>query len=163
MFGMIWVVTLTLNFSSLNVECAISQEKMVRLLQNEKKTYQLNIRRQMWQLILTMAMTLVLNWLVSLFLAFVKPRHSLMLWLVLNWLIYVFFFAFTKPRYFWCKALASLRLLFLLCPQLGFMVPIFSDYGNFDYTDLTYLTRTGNTDLPGVWVFDIDAASWTRM
>ena len=139
---------------------------MVRLLQNEKKTYQLNIRRQMWQSILTMAMTLVLNWLVSLFLAFIKPRHSLMLWLVLNWRIYVFFlhspnqdiFGARPSRVCW-----SFRLLFLLCPQLGYMVTGFSDYANFDYKDLAYLTRNGNTDLPGVWVFDIAVASWTRM
>ena len=111
-------------------------------------------------------MTMVLNWLVSLFLAFIKPSHSLMLWLVLNWLIYVFslhspnqdIFGARPSRVYW-----SLSLLFLLCPQLGYMVSLFSDYATFDYTDLTYLTGTGNTDLPGVWVFDIAAASWTRM
>ena len=39
---------LDLNFSRWNIEFAISQPKMVRLPRNEKQTYRLNSRAQMW-------------------------------------------------------------------------------------------------------------------
>ena len=39
---------LDLEFSRSNIEFAISQPKMVRLLRNEKQTYQLNSRPKMW-------------------------------------------------------------------------------------------------------------------
>ena len=51
-----------LEFSRLNMEFSISQPlKMVLLPRNEKQTYQLNPRPQMWPLCLTLAMTLTLN------------------------------------------------------------------------------------------------------
>ena len=43
------------------MEFAISQPKMVRLPRNEKQTYRLNSRAQMWPSGLTLAMTLTLN------------------------------------------------------------------------------------------------------
>ena len=43
------------------MEYAISQPKLVRLPLNEKQTYQLNSRPQMWPLALTLAMTWTLN------------------------------------------------------------------------------------------------------
>ena len=49
------------DFSRSNMEFAISQPKMVRLPWNEKQTYRLNSRAQMWPLVLTLAMTLTLN------------------------------------------------------------------------------------------------------
>ena len=49
---------LDLDFSRSNVEFAISQPKMVRLPRNEKQTYRLNSRAQMWPSGLTMTMTL---------------------------------------------------------------------------------------------------------
>ena len=52
---------LYLEFSRSNIEFAISQPKMVRLPQNEKQTYRLNSRAQMWPSGLTLAMTLTLN------------------------------------------------------------------------------------------------------
>ena len=52
---------LDLHFSRSNMELAISQPKMVRLPRNEKQTYQLNSRAQMWPSGLTLAMTLTLN------------------------------------------------------------------------------------------------------
>ena len=52
---------LDLSFSRSNVELAISQPKMVRLPRNEKQTYQLNPRPQMWPSDLTLALTLTLN------------------------------------------------------------------------------------------------------
>ena len=56
-FWLIFVVTLT-DFSRSNMEFAISQPKMVRLPRNEKQTYRLNSRAQMWPSGLTMTMTL---------------------------------------------------------------------------------------------------------
>ena len=52
---------LDLEFSRSNMELAISQPKMVRLPWNEKQTYRLNFRPQMWPLGLTMDMTLTVN------------------------------------------------------------------------------------------------------
>ena len=52
---------LDLDFSRSNMEFAISQPKLVRLPQNEKQTYRLNSRAQMWPSGLTLAMTLTLN------------------------------------------------------------------------------------------------------
>ena len=52
---------LDLEFSRSNTEFAISQPKMVRLPRNEKQTYRLNSRAQMWPSGLTLAMTLTLN------------------------------------------------------------------------------------------------------
>ena len=43
------------------MEFAISQPKMVRLPWNEKQTHRLNSRPQMWPSVLTLAMTLTLN------------------------------------------------------------------------------------------------------
>ena len=50
-----------LEFSRSNMEFAISQPKMVRLPRNEKQTYRLNFRPQMWPSSLTLAMTLTVN------------------------------------------------------------------------------------------------------
>ena len=52
---------LDLHFSRSNMEFAISQPKMVWLPRNEKQTYCLNSRAQMWPSGLTLAMTLILN------------------------------------------------------------------------------------------------------
>ena len=52
---------LDLEFSRSNIEFAISQPKMVRLPRNEKQTYRLNSRAQMWPSGSTLAMTLTLN------------------------------------------------------------------------------------------------------
>ena len=52
---------LDLDFSRSNMEFAISQPKMVRLPRNEKQTYRLNSRAQMWPSSLTLVMTLTLN------------------------------------------------------------------------------------------------------
>ena len=52
---------LDLEFSRSNVKFAISQSKMVRLPRNEKKTYRLISRPQIWPLGLTLDMTLTLN------------------------------------------------------------------------------------------------------
>ena len=52
---------LDLDFSRSNMEFAISQPKLVRLPRNEKQTYWLNSRAQMWPSGLTLAMTLTLN------------------------------------------------------------------------------------------------------
>ena len=52
---------LNLEFSRSNLEFAISQPKMVRLPRNEKQTYRLNSRPQIWPLGLNLAMTLTLN------------------------------------------------------------------------------------------------------
>ena len=52
---------LDLEFSRSNREFAISQPKLVRLPRNEKQTYRLNSRAQMWPSGLTLAMTLTLN------------------------------------------------------------------------------------------------------
>ena len=52
---------LDLEFSSSNIELAISQPKMVRLPRNEKQIHQLNSRLQMWPSGLTLAMTFTLN------------------------------------------------------------------------------------------------------
>ena len=51
---------LDLEFSRSNTEFAISQPKMVQLPRNEKQTYRLNSRPQMWPSALTLAMTLTL-------------------------------------------------------------------------------------------------------
>ena len=52
---------LDLQFLWSNIELAISQPKLVRLPRNEKQTYQLILRPQMWPSGLTLAMTLTLN------------------------------------------------------------------------------------------------------
>ena len=52
---------LDLEFSRSNIELNISQQKMVRLPQNEKQTYRFISRPQMWPSGLTLAMTLTLN------------------------------------------------------------------------------------------------------
>ena len=52
---------LDLDFSRSNMEFAISQPKLVRLPRNEKQTYRLNSRAQMWPSGLTLDMTLTLN------------------------------------------------------------------------------------------------------
>ena len=52
---------LDLDFSRSNMEFAISQPKLVWLPRNEKQTYRLNSRAQMWPSGLTLAMTLTLN------------------------------------------------------------------------------------------------------
>ena len=52
---------LDLDFSRSNMGFAISQPKMVRLPRNERQTYLLNLRAQMWPSGLTLAMTLTLN------------------------------------------------------------------------------------------------------
>ena len=52
---------LDLEFSRSNVEFAISQSKMVRLPRNNKQTYRLISRPQIWPLGLTLDMTLTLN------------------------------------------------------------------------------------------------------
>ena len=52
---------LDLEFSMSNMEFAISLPKMVWLPRNEKQTYRLNFRTQMWPSGLTLAMTLTLN------------------------------------------------------------------------------------------------------
>ena len=52
---------LDLDFSRSNMEFAISQPKMVWLPRNEKQTYRLNSRAQIWPSDLTLAMTLALN------------------------------------------------------------------------------------------------------
>ena len=49
---------LVLQFSKSNLEFAISQPKVVRLPRNEKQTYPLNSRLQMWPVGLTLTMTL---------------------------------------------------------------------------------------------------------
>ena len=49
---------LDLEFSRSNIEFAISQPKMVRLPQNEKQTYRLNSRPQMWRMGLNLTITL---------------------------------------------------------------------------------------------------------
>ena len=52
---------LDLAFSRSNIELATSQPKMVRLPRNQKQTYRLISRPQMWWSGLTLAMTLTLN------------------------------------------------------------------------------------------------------
>ena len=52
---------LDLEFSRSKVELAISQPKMVRLPRNEKQTYRLNTRPQMWPMGLTLNITLTLQ------------------------------------------------------------------------------------------------------
>ena len=52
---------LDLEFSRSNIELAISQPKMMRWPQNEKQTYRLISRPQMWPSGLTLATTLTLN------------------------------------------------------------------------------------------------------
>ena len=52
---------LDLEFSRLNMEFVISQPKIVQLPRNQKQTYRLNARPQMWPWGLTLAMTLTLN------------------------------------------------------------------------------------------------------
>ena len=52
---------LDLEFSRSNMEFAISQPKVVRLPQNERQTYRLDARPQMWPSSLTLTMTLTLN------------------------------------------------------------------------------------------------------
>ena len=52
---------LDLDFSRSNMEFAISPPKVVWLPRNEKQTYRLNSRAQMWPSALTLAMTLTLN------------------------------------------------------------------------------------------------------
>ena len=52
---------LELEFSRSNMEFAISQLKMVRLPQNKRQIYQLNIRPQMWPSGLTLALTLTMT------------------------------------------------------------------------------------------------------
>ena len=52
---------LDLENSRSNMEFAISQSKMVRLPRNEKQTYRLNSRLQMWPWGFALAMTLTLN------------------------------------------------------------------------------------------------------
>ena len=52
---------LDLQFSRSNIKFAISQPKMVRLPWNEKQTYRLNSRPQIWPWGLTLAMTLTLE------------------------------------------------------------------------------------------------------
>ena len=52
---------LDLDFARSNMDFAISQLKMVRLPRNEKQTYRLNSRAQMWPSGLTLVMTLTLN------------------------------------------------------------------------------------------------------
>ena len=52
---------LDLDFSRSNMKFAISQPKMVRLPRNEKQTYRLDSRAQMWPSGLTLDMTLTLN------------------------------------------------------------------------------------------------------
>ena len=54
---------LDLEFSRSNIELAISRPKMVLLPQNEKQTYWLNSRPQMWPVGLIFAMILTLNFL----------------------------------------------------------------------------------------------------
>ena len=49
---------LDLEFSRSNIEFAISQPKKVRLPRNEKQTYRLNSRPQMWPMGLTLTITL---------------------------------------------------------------------------------------------------------
>ena len=56
--GLTLAMTLTLNFSRSNIEFAISQPKMVRLPRNEKQTYRLNSRPQMWPMGLNLTITL---------------------------------------------------------------------------------------------------------
>ena len=53
---------LDLEFSKSNMEFAISQPKMVRLPRNEKQTYRLNFRPQMWPLGLTWPWTWPWPW-----------------------------------------------------------------------------------------------------
>ena len=52
---------LDLEFSRSNIEFAISQPKMVRLPRNEKQTYRMNSRPQMWPMDLNLTMTMTLN------------------------------------------------------------------------------------------------------
>ena len=52
---------LDLDFSRSNMVFAISQPKMIRLPRNERQTYRLNSKAQMWPSGLTLAMTLTLN------------------------------------------------------------------------------------------------------
>ena len=52
---------LGLEFSRSNMEFAISQPEMVRLPRNEKYTYWLNSRPQIWPSSLTLAMTLAMT------------------------------------------------------------------------------------------------------
>ena len=52
---------LDFEFLMSNIQFALSQQKIGWLPRNEKQTYQLNIRPQMWQSILTLAMTMTLN------------------------------------------------------------------------------------------------------
>ena len=49
---------LDLEFWRSNIEFAISQPKMVRFPRNEKQTYLLNVRPQMWPMGLTLTITL---------------------------------------------------------------------------------------------------------
>ena len=52
---------LDLQFSRSNIEFAISQPKMVRLPRNEKQTYRLNSRPQMWPMGLNLTITLTVE------------------------------------------------------------------------------------------------------
>ena len=62
---------LDLEFSRSNIEFAISQLKMVRLPRNEKQTYRLNSRPQMWPMGLNLTITLTFEfWRSNLTLTF---------------------------------------------------------------------------------------------
>ena len=60
-FGWFFYRDLELQFSSSNMEFAISQPKMIRLPQNKKQPYRFNSRPQMGPSGLILAMTLILN------------------------------------------------------------------------------------------------------
>ena len=58
------------------MEFAISQPKMVRLPRNEKQTYRLNSRPQMWPSGLTLAMTLTLIFKVKYGICYVSAKNG---------------------------------------------------------------------------------------
>ena len=68
---------LDLEFSRSNMEFAISQAKMVRLPRNQKQTYRLNTRTQMWPSGLTLALTMTLILQGQIWnLLFLSPKRS---------------------------------------------------------------------------------------
>ena len=74
---MVRLPDLDLEFSRSDIEFAISQPKMVRLPQNEKQTYRLNSRPQMWPMGLTLTITLTFEfWRSNVTLAF-DDTHDL--------------------------------------------------------------------------------------
>ena len=70
------ITHLDLEFSRSNMEFAISQRKVVWLLRNEKQTYRLNSRPQMWPMGLTSTMILTFEFLSNVILTIWWPRSG---------------------------------------------------------------------------------------